>query len=296
MSLRNVGYYFGEAARSLYRNRLLSLATASTVAACVLILGVAVLMIVNAEQVMSNLESDVEIVAFLEKDLSHQQETEIGKELSYIPEVKEVRYVSRDEAMKQLAKKFGKKESELIQTLGGENPLRNSYRIKANDPHQVPSLARKIQGIPGIYRVRYGQGVVEKLFAATRWVRNLSLVVTVLLAGAGVFLIATTIRLSVYSRRKEIYLMQLVGATRWFIRWPFFIEGIILGIAGSAVAALVLSVGYYYLVNSLGLAVSFIPLVRDTSLLWKLGGGLLATGAALGIIGTYISVNRYMNI
>lgn len=294
MSLRDVGYYFGEAARSLYRNRLLSLATASTVAACVLILGIAVLMIVNAEQVMSSLESDVEIVAFLEKDLSSQQEKAIGKELRYMPDVLEVRFVSRDEAIKQLAAKFGKTEEELVETLGGENPLPNSYRIKANDPHKVPALARKVQSIPGIYRVRYGQGVVEKLFAATRWVRNLSLLVTVLLAGAGIFLIATTIRLSVYSRRKEIYLMQLVGATRWFVRWPFFIEGVILGVAGSLVAAAVLSVGYYFLVHNLSLAVSFIPIVRDTGLLVRLVGGLVGAGAVLGIIGTYISVNRYL--
>lgn len=296
MTLRTVGYYIGEAARSLSRNRLLSLATITTVAACVLILGIAVLMMVNAQEIMVSLESNVEIVAFLDKDLSEQQQEEIGKELRYTGGVKEIEFVSREKAIKELEKKFGHGQYNLKDTLGGKNPLPDSYRIKAIDPHQVPDLARKIAGIPGIYKVRYGQGVVEKLFSATRWVRNLSAVVIVLLACAAVFLIATTIRLTIYSRRKEIYLMKLVGATNWFIRWPLFIEGMILGLTGSLIAVLVLSVGYYYLVNNLSLAVTFVPLVTNTPVLVQLATGLLGAGTVLGLVGTYISANRYLEV
>jgi len=296
MTLANIRFYCGEAARSLFRNRLLSLATVTTVAACILILGIAVLVVVNAQAVMSSLESNVEIVAFLEKDLPEQQQAAIGKEIGYIAGTKEVTFVSREKALRDLEKRFGQGKYNLRETLGGKNPLPDSYRIKATDPHQVPSLARKVARIPGVYKVRYGQGVVEKLFAATRWVRNLSVVVIVLLACAAVFLIATTIRLTIFSRRKEIYLMKLVGATNWFIRWPLFIEGLLLGLTGSLLAVLALAAGYYYLVNSLTVAIAFIPLVTDTAVMTRLAGGLLAVGGVLGITGTFISANRYLDV
>ena len=296
MSWHKIGFYFAEAGRSLRRNRLLSLATATTVAACVLILGIGALVAINAQEIMVNLESNLEIVAFLEKDLAEQQRVEIGKELEYMSGIKKVEFVSRDKAITQLEKRFGEGKFDLKKTLGGDNPLPDSYRVKASDPHKVPSLAKRIQEIPGVYKIRYGQGVVEKLFAATNWVRTISLVVITLLACAAVFLIATAIRLTIYSRREEIYLMKLVGATDWFVRWPLFIEGISLGLLGALMSVVVLAVGYYYLVNNLSLAVTFIPLVTDKDLLVKLSAGLLATGAGIGLIGTFISANRYMDV
>lgn len=296
MTWHKIRFYFAEAGRSLYRNRLLSLATATTVAACVLILGIGALLVVNAQEIMTSLESDVEVVAFLEKGMSKQQRIEIGKELEYMPGIKQVEFVSKDKAITDLEKRFGQGQFDLRKTLGGDNPLPDSYRIKASDPHKVPSLAKRIQEIPGVSKIRYGQGVVEKLFAVTNWVRTISLVVIVLLACAAIFLIATTIRLTIYSRREEIYLMKLVGATDWFVRWPLFIEGISLGLMGALMSVVVLAVGYYYLVNNLSLAVTFIPLVTDQDLLVKLLVGLLATGAGIGLIGTFISANRYMDV
>ncbi|MGI6488898.1 MAG: ABC transporter permease [Syntrophomonadaceae bacterium] len=296
MTWHKIRFYFAEAGRSLYRNRLLSLATATTVAACVLILGIGALLVVNAQEIMTSLESDVEVVAFLEKGMSKQQRIEIGKELEYMPGIKQVEFVSKDKAITHLEKRFGQGQFDLRKTLGGDNPLPDSYRIKASDPHKVPSLAKRIQEIPGVSKIRYGQGVVEKLFAVTNWVRTISLVVIVLLACAAIFLIATTIRLTIYSRREEIYLMKLVGATDWFVRWPLFIEGISLGLMGALMSVVVLAVGYYYLVNNLSLAVTFIPLVTDQDLLVKLLVGLLATGAGIGLIGTFISANRYMDV
>jgi cell division transport system permease protein len=296
VKLRTIGYFFAEAGRSLARNRLLTLATVSTVAACVLILGIALLLAVNAQAVMLSLESNVEVVAFLDKELTRDQEKEIGKELRLLDGVASVQYVSREQAIEELERKFGEGKYNLRQTLGGENPLPNCYRVKAADAHQVPALAKRIGKVPGVYKVRYGQGVVEKLFAATSWVRNLSVAVILLLAGAGVFLIATTIRLTIFSRRKELYLMKLVGATNWFIRWPLFIEGMTLGLTGALVATGLLAVGYYYLATSLTQAAAFIPLVTDADMLTRLGLGLLGAGAGLGLLGTYISVNRYLHV
>lgn len=294
MNFRNYIYFFREAWKYLSRNRILSFATVSTVAICILILGIAVLMTVNASNFMNRLESDVEMVAFLEQGLTRTQITEIEEELQDLKGVKSVEFVSKETALKDLEKSFGGKEYDLGTTIGN-NPLPNSYEIKAQDPHQVPTIASRIEKIHGVYKVNYGQGVVERLFTVTKWVRTISVAFIVLLALGAIFLIATTIRLAIFARRKEIYLMKLVGATDWFVRWPFFIEGIFLGSAGAIISILLLGTGYASLLNKMN-SIYFMSLVNNTATLSHIYIALLCTGAMLGVVGTYISLNRFLDV
>ncbi len=295
MKIKNFIYFCREAFTSLSRNRLLSIATVSTVAICILILGIAVLLAINASNLMGHLESDVEIVAFLDNSLSSSQLSGLGKDLEKLNGVKSIEFTSKEQALKKMQEKFAKENYDLKATIG-KNPLPNSYTIKAQKPADVARLAKQIGNMPGVYKVNYGQGVVERLFKVTRWVRIISVGIIVLLAFGAVFLIATTIRLSIFSRRKEIYLMKLIGATDWFVRWPFFIEGVLLGAAGSMAAILLLALGYGSLVGNMQTAVFFIPLVHDSRLLMQTYAALLAGGALLGVLGTYISLNRFLDV
>ncbi|MEN6327383.1 MAG: permease-like cell division protein FtsX [Syntrophomonas sp.] len=294
MSFRNIAYFIKEAWKSLARNRILSIATVSTVAICILILGIAVLMILNAGNFMNRLESDVEMVAFLDKALTRTQISDIKEEVQDIGGIKSVDFVSKEEALKSLQKSFGGKEYDLGTTIGN-NPLPNSYKIKATDPHKVPAIAARVKKIHGVYKVNYGQGVVERLFTVTKWLRTISFAFIILLALGAIFLIATTIRLAIFARRKEIYLMKLIGATDWFIRWPFFIEGVLLGLCGGLIAIGVLAGGYTSLLNKVG-GIYFLPLVRSASVLADIYLSLLFTGALLGVLGTYISLNRFLDV
>lgn len=294
MSFRNIGYFMKEAWKSLARNRILSIATVSTVAICILILGIAVLIILNAGNFMNRLESDVEMVAFLDKALTRTQISDIKEEIQDIGGIKSVDFVPKEEALKSLQKSFGGKEYDLGTTISN-NPLPNSYKIKAADPHKVPAIAVRIKKIHGVYKVNYGQGVVERLFTVTKWLRTISFAFIILLALGAIFLIATTIRLAIFARRKEIYLMKLIGATDWFIRWPFFIEGILLGLCGGLIAIGVLAGGYTSLLNKVD-AIYFLPLVRSASVLADIYLSLLLTGALLGVLGTYISLNRFLDV
>ncbi|MDD3267958.1 MAG: permease-like cell division protein FtsX [Syntrophomonadaceae bacterium] len=294
MSFRNGIYFIKEAWKSLARNRILSIATVSTVAICILILGIAVLMILNAGNFMNRLESDVEMVAFLDKALTKSQISDIEEQIIGIGGIKSVDFVSKEMALKDLQKSFGGKEYDLGTTIGN-NPLPNSYRIKADDPHKVPNIAARVEKIHGVYKVNYGQGVVERLFTVTKWLRTISFAFIILLALGAIFLIATTIRLAIFARRKEIYLMKLIGATDWFIRWPFFIEGVLLGLCGGLIAIGVLATGYASLLGKID-AVYFLPLVRTASVLSNIYLSLLLTGALLGVLGTYISLNRFLDV
>lgn len=295
MRPQNAAYYVREALQSISRNRLLTIATVSTVAICILILGMAVLMTINAGRFIDQLESDVEIVAYLDNSLDKAEVSDIKDQIEALPQVKLVQYVSKDEALRRLQKKFGESEYSLKDTFN-KNPLPATYEIKADNPHDVPKLAAKVGEIEGVYKVNYGRGVVERLFKVTRWIRTIGIAIIVLLAFGAVFLIATTIRLAIFSRRKQIYLMKLIGATDWFVRWPFFIEGIIIGLLGALVAIGILALGYSSLLNNMDQALFFIPLVSSSAVLLRIYLSLILAGAFLGVLGTWISLNRFLDV
>lgn len=294
MKPRNLVYYFREALKSLRRNRLLSLATITTVAICILILGLSVLATLNASNLVNRLEADVEIIAFLDQDLSKYEISDVRNELISMSGVKSVEFISRDEALQNLQKNFGQKEYNLKETLG-KNPLPHSFRIKGEDPRQTAGIARKVTAVEGIYKVNYGRGMVERLFSVTRWVRIISIAFIVALFFGAIFLIATTIRLAIFARRKEVYLMKLIGSTDWFIRWPFFIEGVFLGAMGALLAIAVLAGSYGSLVGHFE-TVFFLPLVNNPAILGRVYLSLLAGGAVLGVLGTWISLNRFLDV
>jgi cell division transport system permease protein len=296
MNWSTIKYFLREARISLARNRLLSLATATTVSICIFILGMAILLFMNSGELIEKLESDVEIVAFLDEDLTLRERNQLEERLKKHPGVLSVSFVSRDKALASLEKKLGQGEYDLLATLEGNNPLPDSFRIKGENPRQVEQLAKELAGMQGISKLRYGQEVVRQLFAATRWVRIISVFIVVFLGAAAVFLVATTIRLTIFSRRKEIYIMKLVGATNRFIRAPFFLEGIALAGAGTVFALICLYLGYHYLLENIQPALAFLPLINDDRVLLNLFLGLGGAGIGLGIIGTFISVNRFLNV
>ncbi|HZK86365.1 MAG TPA: permease-like cell division protein FtsX [Syntrophomonas sp.] len=294
-TIKNMRYFFGETVMSLWRNRLLSIATLSTVAICILILGGAVLLTLNASNFMNRLESDLEMMVFVEDSLDKAQLVNMEKEIKSLPGVKSVQFISKDQALTNLQSKFADKKYDLKQTVG-DNPLPNSFEVKAENPKEVAKVAKQIFKLEGVYKVNYGQGLVERLFQITRWVRIISIIVIILLALGAVFLIATTIRLAIFSRRKEVYLMKLIGATDWFVRWPFFIEGILLGSLGALLAIILLALGYGSLVNNMQTAIFFIPLINNQRMLLEIYLALFATGAVLGSLGTFISLNRFLDV
>lgn len=293
--MNTMRYFLSETLKSLRRNQLLTIATLSTVTICILILGAAVLLTINAGKFINQLESDLEMMVFVEDSLDKNDLADLGRKIKQIPGIKSVQFISKDQALAKLQSKFDAKQYDLKKTVG-DNPLPNSFKVKAKKPRDVPQIAKQIFKLEGVYKVNYGQGMVERLFHITRWVRIISIILIVLLAMGAVFLIATTIRLAIFSRRKEIYLMKLIGATDWFVRWPFFIEGILLGSMGALLAVILLALGYGTLVNNMQTTVFFIPLINNQKELLEIYLSLFGAGAVLGCLGTIISLNRFLDV
>ncbi|NPV27800.1 MAG: ABC transporter permease [Firmicutes bacterium] len=295
MKIRTVGYFFREAMLSVKRNGWMSLASVGTMAICLLVVGTALLLVLNTNRIVTSIESNIEIIAYLRTDTTVEKSVQLGKELRAMPEVAEVEFVSKEKALQTLTQKFGK-EHNLIAALGGTNPLPDAFKIKAKNPAEVGDLAKKIEALPQVEKVRYGQEVVEKLFSLTRWLKLICVGIMVFLALAAVFLVATNIRLALFARRREIQIMKLVGATNWFIRWPFFLEGMFLGLVGAVIAVAILAGSYSVLIGHVRVTLAFLPLVTDPRLLWQVFGGLLAAGTILGAIGTVISLYRFLDV
>lgn len=295
MKLSSLQYAFRDAFRSLWRNKFMSLASIATVAISLTILGTAWLLVINAHYLATAMESELEVNVYLQVDIKDDQALNMKKEFEALNGVDKVTFVSKDEGLKALEERFGK-DTNLLEALGGNNPLPDMYRLKAKEAVQVPQLAQEAEKISGVEKVRYGQGMVEKLLALTQWLRTAGLVIVAAIALAAIFLIATTIRLTVFARRREIGIMKLVGATNWYIRWPFFLEGMTIGLTGAALAVGSLHFFYVQLSNNIELSLNFFKIMSDWQTLFGVYRSLLLLGTLLGAIGSAISLRRFLKV
>ncbi|MCF8011479.1 MAG: permease-like cell division protein FtsX [Clostridiales bacterium] len=295
MSLDNLTYYFREAFSSLHRNFWLSWASIGVIIISLLILGSSALVVINARCLADQIESSVEISVFAEEDISESELDELGDKLKLVNGVDSVEFVSSSEALEKLKESFGEKK-EALDGLEERNTLPDSYQVKTVDTSLVSGVAENIEQMQGVEKVRYGHGVVEKLMKMTSWARMAGVVLVLLMSIAAVFLIATTIRMSIFSRQYEIEIMKYLGATNFFIRVPFFLEGMILGTAGGLVSVALLFLGYHGLVDKVNSAFSFLQLVGGGQLINYIFVGLVLLGAIIGAVGSSIPVKRFLKV
>jgi len=292
--LRQAYYIFQEVGRSLIRNSLLNFAAVGTTAISLFVLGVGVLLVINTNEIAKTIESDIEIMVYMRHNLAEEDALTLEPLIDNISGVQEITFISRDEALKSLVKQFG---DEVDESVGEENPLPDTIKVKISDPREVNKIAAEIEDLPGVESVRYGgQDFVKKLFSLTNWVRIIGLLLITLLGLCGIFLIATTTRLTIFARRREINIMKYVGATDWFVRWPFLLEGIILGFFGALLAVGVLYFSYGALIAKIQETISFLPLVNSSAVLFRIFEGLLAIGIVMGAVGSTFSVRRYLRV
>ena len=207
--------------------------------------------------------------------------------------VESVKYVDRETAMKRFRERLGDQQF-LLDSLGETNPLPNSFEVRILRPDMVRTAAEAIAEMPGVETAKYGQDVVEHLFDITRLVRLFGLALMFVLAMATLFIISNTIRLTVFARRKEIAIMKYVGATDWFIRWPFLLEGIVLDCLGGIVAAIVLRGAYRVIAAKIYDTLAFFPLLPENPFLHYVTAAILICGMFVGALGSTISLKKFL--
>lgn len=298
MKIRTLGRHVREGVKNLARNGWMTFASISAVTITLLILGVFLILALNVNNMAQTIEKQVEIRVFLDVLADKQAVTQVESKLKTLPKVESVTFINKEEGLKQFKASLGEK-AYLFDGLDTENPLPDTFVVKTKQPQDTSEVAKQIKEIPSVSSVNYGEGTVEKLFAVTQTVKNVGIGFIFALGFTAMFLIANTIKLTIVARRREIEIMKLVGATNWFIRWPFFVEGLLMGVIGALIPTVMLDLGYFYLLDAIysnptaSLLFKLLPLFPLAN---QVAMTLIAIGAFIGIWGSMVSVRRFLRI
>ncbi|MBR1579851.1 MAG: permease-like cell division protein FtsX [Selenomonadaceae bacterium] len=295
MKLRTTEYFVREVFVSMRRNRWMTFASIGTVAVSLFILGVFLLLVLNMTRLAAELESQVQIAVYLNDALTDEGRAEVERMMRDMKSVAKIEYVPREQALERLKERLGEQQY-ILNALGETNPLPNSYDVTVTKPELVSSTAYAIADLYGVDEAKYGQDVANHLFDITRLIRLFGFVLMMLLTGATVFVISNTIRLTVFARRKEIAIMKYVGATDWFVRWPFILEGVALGFIGGGLSALALRSFYAAMAAKVYSTLTFLPLLPQYPLMNYVTVALIIAGIIVGILGSTVSLKRFLEV
>jgi len=288
-------YIIGETFKGLYRNRWMCITSTGVVAVTILMLGVFMVVNMNLSHVTELVKEQVEIVVYIDEEADQSTISKLEEKLTGHPEIEEVVYVSSEEHMGRLRQQLGGMLEGYDTSL--ENPLLASYEIKTVEPESIVMLADEFETYPGVSNVFYGRGYVENLFAVTGVIQMIGIALMIGLAVTAVFLISHTIKLTVMMRKREIAIMKYVGATNWFIRWPFLLEGMLMGFIGAVLPMVFL---YYIYQTSLDWVAAndlmFISPLPLEMVMIELAKYLVPLGTGLGMLGSTFSMGRFLRV
>ncbi len=289
-------YFLGETVTNLRRNLLMTIAAISTVAISLLLLGGVQILGMIVNKATLGWESKVEISAFLRDDIAEGELQALQDDLSNMPEVEEITYISKAQAFEEFKELYAD-QPELWETIP-ENSLPASLRIKLVDAKWTEEVAARIDGAPGIDDVKFGGEFIKKLLRINALLRTITLAMSLILLIASAGLIANTIRVAIYARREEIGIMKLVGATNWFIRIPFILEGVFAALLGAIVSGAVVVGGNALLFSRIGKAVPFMGPVLSFSASELASVLILLAGVAavVGLVGSTMALRRFLEV
>ena len=288
-------YFIKETYKSIRRNGFMSFASISTVAVSLLVLGMFLMIFLNTNNLAQYLENQVQISVYMQDSATDKELASVKDKLTKMPGVVKVTQVNKQQALERFKKRLGEQE-QLLNSLGKENPFPNSFEVQVDNPDRIKVLTPQIGQLPKVETAKFGQEVVEHLFQLTKILRLGGIVLVVFLAMATLFIISNTIRLTVFARRKEVIIMKYVGATDWFIRWPFLLEGMTLGFFGAVVAFVLINSIYASLLDRIHATLAFLPLLPTSPLLLYVDLFLLAAGTGIGALGSYISLRKFLRV
>jgi cell division transport system permease protein len=285
--------------KSVFRNFSLSLASIACIVITLLVVSIAIILSFNVNNFTKAVEKDMTIVVFLNRDVSLDRIDAIKDELKVINNIESIEFIDKMQIRQEMMDSSEDYRIVLEKyTDRDSNPLSDTYHIKVTDVKYLESVANEIQNINDVLSVKYGEGMVEQLISVFDIIKNISYGVVIALVLVTAFLIANTIKITIFSRKREIEIMRLVGASNTNIKIPFIFEGLFLGILGSIIPILVTIFGYNYLYSKFsGQVISpFIQLIVPLPFTYFVSLVLLLIGILVGMFGSYRAVRKYLKI
>ena len=295
---RMLGRNIRDAFHSVVRNFSLSLASITCILITLLIVSISIILSAVVNNFTNNVKKDLTIVVFLDRDITEERTAEIKKELKAISNIDTIEFRSKTEIAKSMMEQYETYKDILKDYDEKDLPLQDTYLIKVKEVEKIGDTAKKIDTILNVESVQYGAGMVEQLVDIFQTVKYVSMGVVLALIIVTIFLISNTIKITIFSRRKEIEIMRLVGASNLNIKIPFLFEGLFLGLFGAIIPILATIYGYTALYDQLGgyISVKTIQLIKPTPSVYYVSISLLIISAIVGALGSAKAVKKHLKI
>lgn len=288
--IRNILFYIKEAFLSTKKNGIISLATIVCLTATLIIVGIFLIISLHINNFIANLESDLIAVAYLKDDLSQEEIGKLVQNTSSLEGVREVVYISKEEALQKLKEDLTEHE-EILAGLP-ENPLPSSLEITVFEAGFLDEVSFQVNQFKGIEEVNYGGQLTKNLLIIFDFIRKTGLGIILILLFVSILIMFAVIKISVHSRQQEIEIMTLVGATSWFIRWPFIIEGFLKGLISSLMSFFIIYKAYKFYLTQVKSLIPFISVNLEPDFILRIGITLLFLGVFIGIFGSMLSLRK----
>ena len=294
--IRNLPKHFKTALQNIWRNGVMSFSSIFAVTITLVLIGVIGVLALNIQDMSLNIEEGVRIYVKLDRDIDSTAEQAVGEEIKAIKDVKSVTFFTKDQELDKLIEKQGEYGAQLFESFREDNPLGSAYEVEAKDASKLASISKKIRDISGVSTVNYGGESTQDMVKTLQTIQTGGTIFIVALAIVALFMIANTIKITITARQTEISIMRMVGASNWYIRIPFMLEGMLIGLFGSIIPIIVLVYGYGMIYDYTGgmfmsamLALKApMPFIRDFSLV------LALLGAGVGLVGSFVSIRRFL--
>ena len=302
MKISTFGYTIKQGIKNIWTNKMFSIASIATMAACIFMFGMFYSIVINFQHVDKDVESGVAITVFFDDGTTQDQIDAIGQEIAMRPEVSSFNYVSAEEAWEEYKLEYFDGDEAAAASFGTDNPLagESNYEIYMEDISQQSSLVSYLESLDHVSRVRQSEMVANTLTDFNRLVSIVSAVIILILICVAVFLISNTVRTGIAVRKEEIGIMKVIGATDYFVRAPFIVEGILIGLIGAAIPLIILHAMYgriiEYVANRFGFLnnlLTFLPVDTVFQILLPVG---LILGVGIGYIGSRVTVRKHINV
>ncbi len=295
---RILGRNIRDSFKSVFRNFSLSLASISCITITLIVVSVAIILTYNVNNFATSVEKDVTIVAFLNVDITKEETAKVEEEIKKLDNIESYIYRSKTDITKEMMESSDVFDSIMSEWSEEENPLQATFQVKVVDIELIGDVAEKIKNIDNVSVVKYGEGMVEQLVSVFDTVKNISLIVVLALILVTAFLISNTIKITIFSRRREIEIMRLVGASNINIKIPFILEGLFLGIIGSIMPVLTTIYGYVAIYDKFGgkLFTQIISLIKPEPFIYLVSLTLVGIGMIVGMFGSWRAVKKHLKI
>ncbi len=288
-------YFVKEALKSLKRNFMMTLGAVTIITSNLFFLGVFAISFILLSGSIGDFGDKLMINVYLQQNISKEKINEIYYSIFYWPEIKNIKYISKEEAKEELKKILGE-DGKIIFPLLKKNPLPDSFEIKVKDIHFIKGVVKKLKAIDGVKDVEYGGEVVEKVEKLDYLLKKWSIIIFIILILSSVMVISSTTQLTVYARRDEIEVMKLVGATNWFIRWPIMLEGIFEGFVGAVLSVIMTYKIYGAIIVRFQELLPFLSFKGSANELITVFVFLLALGIIIGAFGSLFSTTKFLEV